>query len=229
MIRKCLHAFKRLADRQLSQLICASVDIECNTMTLGSDYGDWCFASDAINSESTIYSFGVGEDISFDLELSEKLHVTIHAFDPTPKSILWVRNQLLPANFVFHDYGLANFDGQVAFNAPENPRHVSHSILKIPSSGQIYVPVRTLETIMRSLGHHQIDVLKMDIEGSEYSVIDDLEKSNIRPRQVLVEFHHRFKSVGIHQTMRSIKQMKKLGYGVFFVSKTGEEVSFIFR
>jgi len=37
----------------------------------------------------------------------------------------------------------------------------------------------------------------MDIEGAEYEVIDDLIASGIRPKQILVEFHHRFKNVGV--------------------------------
>jgi hypothetical protein len=35
-----------------------------------------------------------------------------------------------------------------------------------------------------------IDVLKMDIEGSEYAAIEDLCRSEIYPKQLLVEFHH---------------------------------------
>ena len=44
--------------------------------------------------------------------------------------------------------------------------------------------------MMRDLGHDHLDVLKMDIEGAEYAVLDDMLQSDILPDQLLVEFHH---------------------------------------
>ena len=43
---------------------------------------------------------------------------------------------------------------------------------------------------MRELGRDHIDVLKMDIEGSEYGVLEDVLYLDIR--QLLVEVHQRF-------------------------------------
>ena len=37
---------------------------------------------------------------------------------------------------------------------------------------------------MKELGHNKIDILKMDIEGAEYAVINDIERSGIRPEQI---------------------------------------------
>ncbi|NJK52375.1 MAG: FkbM family methyltransferase [Leptolyngbyaceae cyanobacterium SU_3_3] len=141
---------------------------------VGSEYGGWDVAVDHISPNSVIYSVGVGQDISFDLEMMKRFGVTVHAFDPTPKSIDWVRQQNLSQPFIMHEYGLADFDGTVAFNPPENSQHVSHTLLSRPSTqtSAITVSVKCLETIMRELGHDRIDVLKMDIEGAEYQVIE---------------------------------------------------------
>ena len=38
--------------------------------------------------------------------------------------------------------------------------------------------------IMAKLGHSSLDILKIDIEGAEYDVIEDMLSSGIRPRQV---------------------------------------------
>lgn len=43
---------------------------------------------------------------------------------------------------------------------------------------------------MKELSHSVIDILKIDIEGSEYDVIEDLINSKIRPKELLNEFHH---------------------------------------
>jgi FkbM family methyltransferase len=161
--------------------------------------------------------------------LIEKFGLTVHAFDPTPKSIEWVKRQMFSDNFVLHEYGIAAFDGIASFYPPENPDHVSHTLLNRPSMKQrvILVRVKRLETIVKQLGHERIDILKMDIEGAEYDVIDDMSKSAIRPHQILVEFHYRFPGVGIKKTKESIEKIKSLGYQLFSVSNTNEEFCFV--
>ena len=182
-----------------------------------------------INMHSIVYSFGVGEDASFDTALIEKFNLTVHAFDPTPKSIEWVKSQGFSGRFVMHEYGIAAFDGNVSFYPPENPDHVSHTMLDRPSTmaKAISVPVKRLNTIMKELRHDTIDILKMDIEGAEYDVINDIAISDIRPHQILVEFHHRFSGVGVRRTEEAIDRLKSIGYCLFSVSTTNEEFCFI--
>jgi FkbM family methyltransferase len=204
-------------------------DCACRTDRFGSAHGGWDIAVERINKDSCVYSFGVGEDVSFDLDLIARFGFRVHAFDPTPKSIRWVKAQVFPPQFTLHEYGLADFDGSIAFNPPENPDHVSHTILDRPSTcnRSITVPVRRLSTIMAELGHRRIDVLKMDIEGAEYGVIEDIARSHILPGQLLVEFHHRFPNVGVRKTKKAIKKLRGMGYRLFSVSDTGEELCFI--
>lgn len=45
---------------------------------------------------------------------------------------------------------------------------------------------------MSDLHHQQIDLLKLDIEGSEYRVLDEILESQIPIHQIVVEFHDRF-------------------------------------
>ncbi len=60
-------------------------------------------------------------------------------------------------------------------------------------------------------------------------MIDDLGQGNIRPWQLLVEFHHRFAGVGIARTKASIAQITQMGYGLFSVSSSSEEFAFVRR
>ncbi len=208
-----------------------TLDLKITSQRLGSDYGGWNVLLDKLDKNSVIYSFGVGEDISFDLSLIKHLNAKIYAFDPTPKSIEWVKRQTLPDNFQLLEFGIASFDGEISFNPPINPDHVSHTILDRPdtSKNSIVVPVKRYETIIKELGHTEIDLLKMDIEGAEYEVIDDIIASSIKPKQLLIEFHHRFPGVGVPKTTTSLKKLKDAGYLLFSVSKTEEEFSFIYH
>jgi FkbM family methyltransferase len=205
------------------------LDLQSRTERFGSDYGGWDVAVEGIGSGAVVYSFGIGEDLSFDLALIERFAVTVHGFDPTPRSQRWVAQQRLPARFMMHDYGLADRDGLLPFYPPDNPAHISHTILDHASarSGAIRVPMQRLDSIMRELGHDHVDLLKLDIEGAEYAVFEDLERSSIRPGQILVEFHHRFRGVGIGETKAAVAALRRMGYGLFAVSRAGTEYGFV--
>src|SRR5688572_23117678 len=195
----------------------------------GSLYGGWTLCPTGIGENSVIYSFGVGEDISFDCAVSHAFGCSVHAFDPTPKSLEWVSRQQLSSGFQFHPYGLAAYDGVANFRPPSDPRHVSYSMIDVPAvpGGAVSFPVRRLKTLLHELGHGAVDILKMDIEGAEYDALDDILRSRIDVRQILVEFHHRFDRTKVKRTRSSIEQLQNAGYFIFDVSPTGEEYSFI--
>lgn len=233
MFKVSLTSIVRKAKRRMKALVGRDLFLTCqaeyNTIYLGSDYGGWVICPDKINSDSIIYSFGVGDDISFDTALIEIFGVVVDAFDPTPRSIEWINHQNVSSLFRFHNYGLSNFDGEVIFHPPVHPSHMSFTLLEQSSSQVegVKAPVFTLSSIMSMLNHTHIDVLKMDIEGAEYRVIDYLTNTEIRPLQILIEFHHRFPEVGVMKTRQAIKKLNDIGYLLFSISENGEEMSFI--
>ena len=78
------------------------------------------------------------------------------------------------------------------------------------------------------LGHQEIEILKMDIEGAEYEVVDDLVKTpTIRVRQVLVEFHHFSLNVPVEAISTAIRRLEQAGFRLFNISGKGFEFSFI--
>ena len=80
---------------------------------------------------------------------------------------------------------------------------------------------------MYELNHQQVDIIKINIEGAEYKVIDDIIKTKIKPSQLLIKFHHKFNNVGINKTINAVNKLRIYGYNVFSVSKAGTEISFI--
>ena len=196
----------------------------------GSAYGGWAVVPDALSAEAIVYSFGVGDDISFDLSLIHKYGLTVHAFDPTPRSISWVREQSMPPQFVFHDIGIGDHDGTIVLFPPKKDSHMSFTVMDRGARSRqegVEVPVRRLSTLMRDVGHSRIDVLKMDVEGAEYDVLRTLEEDGIYPTQLLVEFHHRFFPDGIERTRAAIQHLNELQYRLVAVSASGEEYTFV--
>jgi FkbM family methyltransferase len=194
----------------------------------GNTGASWTIHPNILKHNSIIYSFGVGNDISWDLHMIEKFDASIYAYDPTPKSLEWLKTIHLPSNFKIFPFGLASYDGTATFNLPDNPDHVSASFTKTGKLKKTFdATVKKLKTILDENQHSHIHILKMDIEGAEYDVIDDLIHSNIRPDQILIEFHHRFAGIGIEKTKKAIRNLQMIGYAIFDVSDTGEEISFI--
>lgn len=205
------------------------VQLKTPSIFLGSEYGGYAVCADRITERSVVYSFGVGEDVTFDLAIMQRFSVTVHAFDPTPRSIAWVEKQSLPDRFVMHPWGLAAYDGVARFSPPEDPAHISHTVLERSraSGPAIEVPVHRLSTIAERLGHERIDVLKMDVEGAEYEALDDILRSSLPVGQILVEFHHQLEGVPLARTESCIDKLNQAGYRAFWASGTGREYAFV--
>jgi FkbM family methyltransferase len=199
---------------------------------LGSDYGAWGVDLSLLNSSSTVYSVGIGEDVTFDLSLISAVGCEIHAFDPTPIAVEWIRSRDLPVKFHFHAIGLGSTDSEVAFQVPPIAGWHSFSLHPEPNArvfGEIVCPIRRLQSLMALLGHARIDLLKMDIEGFEYSVVEDIISSKLRPKILLIEFHHGYYGINSEQTHRAVRSIQDYGFDIFWLSDLGREYGFIDR
>ena len=206
-----------------------SPEVRLRSVVIGTDYGGWPVVPALLRPGCLVYSFGIGEDISFDLGIIARFDAQVHAFDPTPRSWAWLQQQTLPTGFAHHQIGLAARSGAIEFFEPADPGHVSFS--NAPGSGQsdqpVLAEVATLGDIMAKLGHNDIDVLKMDIEGFEYEVIQQLASGTIRPRLLLVEFHHGMYQATEQDTLTAAHELGLAGYRIFHVSATGREYGFV--
>ena len=183
-------------------------------LRLGTAYGGWVLPADApLSQDSVCYSAGAGEDISFDCALVERFHCQMRLIDPTPRAIEHFNRLeqalrsggLFPINnsrsehytIAWKDFrnirllpiGLSNKDGTLKFFLPKNPAHVSCSTVNLQKTDEYFTAeCCRFSTIMKRQGDSAVDLLKMDIEGAEYAVIEDLVVSNQLPKLLLIEF-----------------------------------------
>lgn len=207
-----------------------AVQYRCPVEFVGTDYGGYGICPTALPAEPLVYSFGIGEDISFDRGMIEKYNARVFAFDPTAKSQAWLKTQHLPANFQAYDFGIGVQDGVMTFYPPKNSAHVSHSMIQNPylQSTGISLPIKRFATITQERGHNKIDILKLDIEEAEYEVIPDvLQTDDVDVGQLLVEFHHRFTDDGVEKTRRTIALLNRNGFWLFWVSLRSDVFAFI--
>ncbi len=195
----------------------------------------WKYSPDGLGEGSIVYSLGVGDCIDFDLDLVEKYGVTVHTFDPTPYAEEWIGKQDLPENIVFHPWAAAGEDGTLRLFRRVNTRGKRSAVMWTAddnagdATDHIDAPAYTIATMMQRLGHETVDLLKMDVEGAEYDILDGLQAADRLPKQLLVEYHHRFPGIGKQRTAASIARLRELGYRIFAIAETGREVSFVLK
>tara|TARA_Y100000591_G_scaffold126524_1_gene108418 strand:+ start:33450 stop:34136 length:687 start_codon:yes stop_codon:yes gene_type:complete len=185
--------------------------------TLGTNYGGWSIPINAkLDSNSIVYSGGVGEDISFDLKLQDKYKCKIFLIDPTKRAIKHyeevkemfktktialsgnIQNDYLKniiglnpnfENFNYINKGLYREKTKLKFYKQTNPDYVSQSLVS-NMFGNEYdeVEVDSIKNIMKEHNHTKIDLLKLDIEGSEIDVLNQMLDDEIYPTYLCIEF-----------------------------------------
>lgn len=176
---------------------------------LGSSYGGWWIPRDALHPGSICYLAGVGEDVSFDLALIKEVGCEVWALDPTPRAIAYAATVSEP-RFHFIPEGLWSDDAELRFYEPTDPSHVSHSVRSEQHGDGFFVArVRGMRSLMSSLGHEKVDLLKMDIEGAEVEVIEDLIENGPFPSVLCVEFDA---PEPVAKTLLRVRRLRRLGY-----------------
>ncbi|KAA8492602.1 Methyltransferase-like protein 24 [Porphyridium purpureum] len=161
-------------------------------------YGGWkmCLRNVRALSQTqrrlmVVYGFNIKTDTSWDEALIYEYGIPVHAFDPTQKSVNWVkaRAQLQTPMFIHSEVGLGDRDRTEVWNVPLEG--VSNSKYNHQNSNvSAEVQVKHLRSIMAELGHTYIDILKVDVEGAEYEVLIELLENGCLPtNQLLMETH----------------------------------------
>ena len=103
----------------------------------GSDYGGWFGPTDLVRSNWNVYSFGIGQDTTFDETLIDRFGVTVQAFDPTPFAVEHVAqrkqsSRLAREKLLFEPVGVWDRDCAIQFFAPKTRGSVgSYSALNL--------------------------------------------------------------------------------------------------
>lgn len=192
----------------------------------------WLLLHHRIPRGAGVFGLGVGNNVDFELGLIRDHGAVVDTFDPTPYSNDWLEAQALPAGFRHHAWAVVAADGPVRLQQRKVARAGSAPMLSVVASDRdgaatVEVPGYRLASIASRLGRPVPDLLRMDIEGAEYAVLDDMVASGFLPRQLLVEFHHRFPEIGLDATRRAVANLRAAGYRIAAVSDTGREVTFL--
>jgi FkbM family methyltransferase len=166
----------------------------------------WTIVTRDMHPCAVVYSGGVGEDITFEQELIRRFGVEIHIYDPSPVASLTIAAAGVD-RLLFKPVGLAA------------SRTASFSIgggdgrsTWLKAGGDATLPCTTLSREMEANGHDFIDLLKIDIEGFEYEVLESCLKERVHIRQICVEFHDFFPEISRAKTKEMIRALEFHGF-----------------
>eukprot|EP00514_Thraustochytrium_sp_LLF1b_P003164 CAMPEP_0184509584 /NCGR_PEP_ID=MMETSP0198_2-20121128/1363_1 /TAXON_ID=1112570 /ORGANISM="Thraustochytrium sp., Strain LLF1b" /LENGTH=307 /DNA_ID=CAMNT_0026899427 /DNA_START=121 /DNA_END=1044 /DNA_ORIENTATION=- len=189
-----------------------------------------CIRSPNIKKPLIGYGVGCGKDITWDLEMARRFGFKMFLFDPTKASIAYVQKRIKGnPNVTFIEEGLSTSQGTQFFALPSNPKFVSMREGYFQPGKKVVVKVNTLRNWMEQFGHEHIDILKIDIEGSEYGVLEQLITERYFPfTQLLVEFHERFLDPeDVYRHKKVLEGILDNGFQVAFKSRSAREYTFI--
>lgn len=139
-------------------------------------------------SKPVIYSFGVGNDVSFDVEAADLFGVPIFMYDPTPNVALFMKDFEDNERLIFKKEGIYSRDAEVKLYTSDKVLNSSLYPIHGKEKHEI-VRCRTLADFMAENGHDHIDILKMDVEGVSDDVLEQImDETQIRPKQIVTEF-----------------------------------------
>lgn len=212
---------------------------------VGTKYGGWWIPKNIdFNEDSIIYSGGVGEDISFDIAMQSKYNCNIFLIDPTERAIkhydqcknyftskdksiftgdiqkdyFTVIDNYTPKFSKFNYYSIGIWDSKTTlkFYKQTNKRYVSQSLIN-NMFGEQYTTIETttIKDIMSNYEHDHIDLLKLDIEGAEVKVINNMLDDKIYPKYLCIEFDLFLKKKDQENgTSKVMKRIESLGYKI---------------
>ena len=228
MIQKIIDKILRIICRSFNRddITFAPIVKRSDLIGLGSEYGGWVVPSELIKSDSICYCAGCGEDITFDLGLIDRFGCDVYGFDPTPRAITHIQSVAGDNNkYHFTDVGLWDKPDTLRFYVPKNEAHVSHSLVNLQKTEDyIEVKVETLLDLMQVNGHTYLDLLKLDIEGAEYKVLESIISDNIDIKVICVEFDECFNPLDRHYRKRvreAIKSLMAVGYKLVCIQDKG--------
>jgi hypothetical protein len=162
---------------------------------VGTGREPWMVPAGTINGAWTCYSIGAGSDPTFDLELIRRYGATVRSVDPQnalrrvaePNAVADPRLTVIEAT-------VASEDG------------TSESSETTSDGGE---PPRSLRSLMEQLGDQQVQLLRLNIGGNEYGLLETLDLRSLGLRVLLVKLHATRR---VDEALRLLEHLRSQGY-----------------
>jgi len=162
--------------------------------------------------------FDCGSNIGMSILFFKKLYpnARIVAFEPDPVTFDTLRhnvNRNKLSDVALHQIAIGNYTGTIELfrdPSPDSSSLLMSTLRQRHAGPSVTVPVRCLSEFI----HEEIDLLKIDVEGSEVAVMDDLANSGkIRQAKRLhLEYHHHI-DTSVDNLSDMLRLIEENGFG----------------
>ena len=158
----------------------------------------------SVEQKCVIYSFGSAGQDDFERFMSTHTSCDVHIFDPTPRIRRDMTARARKYGAHFHSIGLGGLNGKINMNGiwQNNLNGAELKILSLPE-------------IMDQFEHDRIDVLKVDIEGSEYDAFEVILLNCEFDIEIILLELHVFGPESRDQIFKLISDMERCGYRMY--------------
>ena len=147
--------------------------------------GGYLLTKNSIINSNALVSFGILDDCSFEEDFLKIKSVECYCYDHTVNSSYWKKR-------IFNDFGAAIFNLNYKFFKNTLIRYFEFkrffkkktNLLKIDT-----IKKGSLDTIISKHNLKDNFFLKVDIEGSEYRILDDIIHNQDKLSGIIIEFH----------------------------------------
>lgn len=183
MIKNILSSLLHLVPRELRYEICRHHANKEFAEENNSDFitnGELWLLENVLPDSTTVFDVGsfIGKWASHALSINPS--IDLHCFEPCQRCFRELRNKGFGNNVTCNHFGLGSEDCQVNLfvydglsegNSLYLRKGIEHIVGFDPRITTEQVPIRTLDSYCREKNIHEIDFLKIDVEGHEFAVI----------------------------------------------------------
>lgn len=176
---------------------------------------------DTLTEASVIADVGCGYEAEFSRQMIERYGLQAIGIDPTKKHAPYLKALEVSSEGRFTHLALAvsSENGTVQFHESKQNESGSllpeHTNIRNDDINHYEVESVTLRELVRRLGRTSVDILKLDLEGAEYGLFDDMTEADLLPfGQIFLECHHHCTSHTELETKQLVRRIKNFGFEV---------------
>jgi FkbM family methyltransferase len=143
-------------------------------------------------------------------QLRDRDDVRIHAFEPEPSAVERCREATAAEpRFELHPFGLAGRRRceQLTVDGPGSSIYADH--LPVRAHGSVAIELRDVAEVLDALDIGRIDLIKINIEGGEFELLDRLHETDwLRRINTLIVQFHEFAPDAYRSRRRNRKQLQ---------------------
>jgi FkbM family methyltransferase len=178
-----------------------------------------------LGSGAVVIDAGCSYEADFSVCLIDRHDVRAFGVDPTRKHSGALRQleTRYPGRFAHVPCAIAATDGTLTFHESrvnESGSLLSDHVNVLHDETTSYdVEAVTLPTLLKRVGIETVEILKLDLEGAEYELLERVTEHDLQPfRQVFVEFHHHaINHFNEADTRRVVGRISGFGFRTFSV------------